>query len=345
MYKTEEITPSEWEIFQKKQSFTLDVQSVEYGNFYTSINEKSIYIAVKDANNNILAGSLVVSVHAKRGDFLYLPYGPIVNEDTKKDQQLNIFKSFFSHLKHYGKQHSYAFIRISPFWDNTKENQLLLNTLGLRPAPMHVLAETTWLNNLNRTETELFSAMNKNHRNLIRRLEREGVQTKTFTDSKNLEMFQDLLDETAKRHHFIRFSRSYITREFQAYEASGKARLILGYLPDGTLDAGAIIYLHGSMAAYRHGASLGQNKRLPVSYLVQWQGIREAQKQGKIWYNFWGIAPNDKSKKHPFLGITHFKKGFGGQQKDLVHCHDLPISNRYWISWIIETVRKTKRGF
>ena len=72
---------------------------------------------------------------------------------------------------------------------------------------------------------------------------------------------------------------------------------------------------------------------------------KEAKKRGMKWYNFWGIAPDDAPASHPFKGITHFKKGFGGEEKQLLHCQDMPLSWKYWINWFIETVRSKKRGF
>ena len=116
------------------------------------------------------------------------------------------------------------------------------------------------------------------------------------------------------------------------------------YLPDSSLDSSAIIMYYGSMAAYRHGASLNINKKLPTSYLLQWEAICEAKKRGIKYYNFWGIAP-ENSPKHPFHGITHFKKGFGGYSRELMHCHDLPITNKYYINWFVESIRRIKRGF
>ncbi len=345
MYNVKEISPQTWDEFQTSQLFTPDVQSSAYGDFYESTGERAWYFGVFE-DDKIVAGSLVVSVTARRGTFIYLPYGPVISEQSSPEQTQEILGALFSVLRKHAKARKAAFIRVSPFWDDTTESRALLASVGAKPAPLHILAETTWLLTLNNaTSDSILKAMNKNHRNLIRRCEREGVQVDIHTDAKKLEDFQTLLDTTAKRHNFTRFSRSYIEKEFAAEAKRGNARLILGYLPDGTLDAGAIIYHHGSMSAYRHGASLGQNKKLPASYAVQWAGITDAIKQGSLWYNFWGIAPDDAPKSHPFFGITHYKKGFGGMQKDLVHCHDIPISKKYYLTWIIEHIRKLKRGF
>ncbi|MCX6765289.1 MAG: peptidoglycan bridge formation glycyltransferase FemA/FemB family protein [Candidatus Nealsonbacteria bacterium] len=103
------------------------------------------------------------------------------------------------------------------------------------------------------------------------------------------------------------------------------------------------------MAFYHHGASLSKFNKIPVSYLLQWEAIKEAKKRGCILYNFWGIAPeiaseSDASKsKHPWAGLSLFKMGFGGYRKDYVKTQDYPITLKYYLNYIIEKIRKIKR--
>ena len=70
-------------------------------------------------------------------------------------------------------------------------------------------------------------------------------------------------------------------------------------------------------------------------------------------YSFWGIAPmtgtdpNHQSPitNHPFSGVTTFKRGFGGELLNLVHCMDVPVNSRYYLTRAFETLRKWRRGF
>ena len=62
------------------------------------------------------------------------------------------------------------------------------------------------------------------------------------------------------------------------------------------------------------------------------------------YYSFWGIAPEDELN-HPWKGLTLFKKGFGGRAEEYVKTQDFIISKKYWFNYIIERLRKTKRGF
>ncbi len=326
----------EWEDFVLAGEYTLMTQSTKYGDFFESYNEESWVFGVYD-NNKLIGGSLVLSTHARRGNFLYLPYGP-VGEFNK------ILKPLTKYLKTFARENNYNFIRVSPFIDEKKNTRKLFKKSGFRKAPIHVLAETTWLLDLDQDEEKLMTAMNKNHRNLIRRCKKEGVLIEKTNDKKSLDDFNKLHDFTAKRHNFHRFSDDYIKKEFEAFQTEN-ALIYKAYLPDGSLDTSSIIYYYGNMACYRHGASLLQNNKIPTSYLLQWESIKEAKSRGCKYYNFWGIAPDKADKHHPFYGITHFKKGFGGYKKDLLPAQDLPVSYKYWFNWVIETFRSIKRGF
>jgi len=332
-------SPEIWEDFIQKQPFTVFVQSPEYGEFYKGLGENFFILGILE-ENKVVGGSLVVTTHARRGNFLYLPYGPLLPEKNPEEA----LKMFTEYLKNYSKKHGYSFIRVSPFLEETKENVELFENSKYHPAPMHVLAEMTWLLNIRPDEDTLLKNMNKNHRNLIRRCEREGVKITMSTNQADLKDLNKLLDITASRHKFVRFSEKYISEEYKSFLPNHTA-LFEARLPDGTLDAAAIIMFYGKMACYRHSASLGGNSKLPTSYLLQWEVIKEAKKRGMEWYNFWGIAPESAAKSHPFSGITHFKKGFGGQVRNVLHCQDFVVSPKYYLNWVIESFRKRKRGF
>lgn len=332
-------SPEIWEKFIQEQPFTVFVQSPNYGEFYKRLGEDFFIVGILE-DEKVVGGSIVVTTHARRGNFLYLPYGPLLPEKNTEES----LRMFTDYLKTYSKKHGYSFIRVSPFLEETEKNKNIFKNCNYTLAPMHVLAEMTWLLDIQSDEETLLKNMNKNHRNLIRRCEREGVKIQMNTVDADLSGLNNLLDITAKRHKFIRFSEKYIREEYKSFlpdhTASFEARL-----PDGTLDAAAIIMFYGKMACYRQSASLGANSKLPTSYLLQWEVIKEAKKRGIELYNFWGIAPENAPKSHPFFGITHFKKGFGGNVRNVLHCRDFVVSPKYYINWIIEIFRKKKRGF
>ncbi len=337
-----EVKQSVWDDFNKSQPYSLFVQSSGYSDFNIKMNEKTWTFGIYEGDI-LVGGAICITVTAKRGNFLYLPYGPIIS--NKCTDTFAALDMFFTFLKKHTQDQSLSFIRISPFISEESHLYLDIKKVGFKKAPMHILAEHTWLLPLDLTEEKLLANMKKNHRNLIRRCMREGVTITRSTDSEALDDLNKLLTITAKRHSFVKFSDDYIKHEFESLASKGEASIYKAYLPDGRLDAVAIIMQHGTMAAYRHSASLNLDKKLPTSYLLQWEVIKDAKKSGAAYYNFWGIAPKTATKKHPFYGITHFKKGFSGIGIDLIPCMDLPVSNKYYITLAIEMIRKFKRGF
>ncbi|RJQ26855.1 peptidoglycan bridge formation glycyltransferase FemA/FemB family protein, partial [Candidatus Parcubacteria bacterium] len=85
-------------------------------------------------------------------------------------------------------------------------------------------------------------------------------------------------------------------------------------------------------------------RKTPASYLLQWEAIKDAKKEGLSTYNFWGIAKDD-DPRGAWHGLSQFKKGFGGQRLDFVHSQDLPLTKKYWLSYLIDYVTKIKKGY
>lgn len=332
---------SEWQKFLEQQTPQLFVQAWEYAEFNKATGDEAFFVGIRNQAGEIVAGSIVITVNARRGRFYYLPYGPIITEANRAQE----FQAIHTFLCQKAKSDQVAFIRISPFWTDNNKNRQIFTDLGYRNAPMHILAETTWILPLNKTPEELLRNMKQNHRNLIRRAEREGVVIKKSHSQESLEALHNLLQTTASRHNFTPFSLKYITSEFNAF-APDHATIYEAHY-QGEILGSAIIMQYGDTAVYRHSASTSDPKfrKVPANYAIQWQAIKDAQEKGCKYYNFWGIAPEGASKNHPFAGLNHFKKGFDGEQIDLIHCQDYPISWRYWLNYLVETFRRIKRGF
>lgn len=328
----------QWEDFLKTLDPNIFVQSWNYGDFFRALGEEAFVLGIKK-DGKLIGGSLIVTTTARRGRFLYLPYGPKLDFNDPE-----IWPAFVKELKKFAKEYKADFIRVSPFENDTPELAAKFKKVGFRPAPLHVLAETTWILELSPDTETLFKSMRDTTRNLINRGKREGVEIKMTQSEEALKRLNDLLQETASRHNFTPFSYKYMKAEFDAFQADNTVEIFEAYF-EGKLVSSAVIFFYGDTAVYRHGASTSERIKCQPSYLLQWTAIQEAKKRGMKYYNFWGIAPQNASKKHPFAGITTFKTGFGGFQKDLLHCQDLPITFKYFLNWGVETLRRIKRGF
>lgn len=330
---------NQWEDFVKSHPSGTFLQSWEFGELNKTLGDKPLYLGISRGDQILKGVALVIRVRAKRGDFLYIPYGPLLIDN-------DLFAFFVGKIREIAKAEKVAFVRVSPWMSDTPEHRELFKQNGFRPAPMHMLAEHLWLLDLRgKSSEQLFSGVEKKHRNLIRRAEKEGVSVHISTKDEDIEKFITLHEETFKRHNFHPYPLNYFRNQVKLFREHDEV-IVFSAEKDGVLLASAVIMYYGNTASYHHGASTSdpELRKIPASYLLQWKAVEEALKRGCTTYNFWGIAPNE-NPKHPFYGITHFKTGFGGHRFDLLHCQDLPISKKYLLNFAVESFRKWKRGF
>ena len=151
-----------------------------------------------------LSGLLqLIKVEAKRATYLECPGGPVI------DWSGSMHPWLFRQLKRFARENGASFIRLRP--------NILPQDLGLRKAPMHLTAETTWVLPLDLSEDELLRNMRKTTRYLIRRAEKLGVTVTTSTASQDIDKLFDLQAETVDRKGFVPFSKDYFLAELTAF--------------------------------------------------------------------------------------------------------------------------------
>lgn len=343
---TDDSNEQEWESFLLSLPHAPFLQSWHMRTLHNRISEETIAIVMRCVQDGSVRGCALGSVvRARRGHYLYFPYGPVcLPEDRAK-----IFPLFTEYARKKARELHLDFLRSSPFWEDTSSNRSLYQQHGWQRAPLHMLAEHTWVLDVQKSEEELLAAMRKTTRNLIRQAERKGVHITWSKNINDLHHFFAIQKETIARHKFVPYPDAFVRAQVEAFNTHNHARIVQAEW-NGDVVAVAIIMFYGKTASYHHAASR-TGLKIPASYLLQWRVIQEAKQRGCTAYNFWGIVPPDKlqspllRRPHPFAGVTTFKTGFGGARVDLLPCHDYPLTARYHATRIIETIRRYKRGF
>lgn len=367
MHIEEAHDPAAWDQFLSEQQYRPFLQSWTMGEVYRDIGEEPIRLVAKE-DDAIVGICQAILVNAKRGRHLAIPYGPMMREAGSNEQLMNTLKDIAASRK-------CSFLRVSPF--TTLHAHISIPHSA--PSPLHLLAEHIWYLPLKTpdpwtsneqtgqpaSEQTLLASMRKTTRNLIRRAEKEGVIIDASQDpTRDLVHFLTLHDETRKRHGFTPYTNAFFKTQVARFASRNEPAR-----PDGPdHSSGCTLYLaryQGQVIAssihihafgetsYHHGASAHAYSKIPASYLLQWTAIRDALKRGERVYNFWGIAPGVLTEegfkisepKHPFAGVTLFKTGFGGNLLNLMHCQDIPLTKKYYLTRGFEMLRKWKRGF
>ena len=200
-----------WEGFLGKCQEKTFLQSWNWGEFCQQMNEKIWRLGIFD-KDNLLAVALTEKKVARRGTFLLVPHGPVV--ELKTNSKPEILKSLTEELKTIGKREGVSFVRINPIWPRTKEGTGLFKNLGFKQAPLKIHPEASWKLDLRPSEKELFTKMRKTSRYLIRQAQKnDQITFSQSQDFKDIELFSRFHDQVSKRQSFIPFSLEYLQKE------------------------------------------------------------------------------------------------------------------------------------
>lgn len=165
---------------------------------------------------------------------------------------------------------------------------------------------------LTQTQEDILMQMTEKGRYNVRYASKKGVTvTHEKLDARHLDAWYALLSETAQRDGFSLNPRSF-------FEALAQSRGDIMYFytvsPLGHTISQAIFIGYGSVGYYYYGASSSDpaDRKLQSTYLLQYEMMCYAQKQGYRLYDFLGIAP-PQAKKHHLSGVSEFKAKFGGE--------------------------------
>jgi lipid II:glycine glycyltransferase (peptidoglycan interpeptide bridge formation enzyme) len=339
-----------WEEFLLDCEEKTFLQSWNWGEFCKKEGNKIWRFGIYNSEQ-LMGTAFFYKIQAKRGTFIFVPHGPNIKSKIK-NQKSKILGILLEELKRIAKEEKCDFIRIAPILERNEENSKIFKDLGFKEAPIHIHPELTWELDITPSEDEILMKMRKTTRYLIKQVQKNGdVEIIQSANINDVEKFDKLNQQTVDRHHFVPFSLDYLKNEFLAFSPDSQISIFLGKYKEELVSSGIFVFWQG-IAFYHHGASSLKYSRIPVSYLLLWEAIKEARSKGCKKFNFWGITEenwklkigNWKFGQHPWSGLTLFKMGFGGYKKEYVKTQDFPLSKKYYLTYLFEKMRKIKRG-
>lgn len=331
-----------WEDFLAGCMEKTFLQSWAWGDFHNSLGNKSWRFGIFE-QGEMIAVALVINISAKRGSFLLVPHGPVMKLKVKS-LKLKVLELLLAKLKEIAKTEKADFIRISPIMKRSGENTALFSGLGFRQAPLHYHPESSWKLYIEPPAEKILDGMRKTTRYLIKKAQQNpDIEIIKSTNVADMELFYKIHTPVAKLQKFVPFSMDYLKKEFLAFLPGNNISLYFAKYK-GEYIATAFEIFWSGIGFYHHAALLPEFHKVPVSALLQWEAIQEAKSRNCEIYDFWGYADPAKDPSHPYAGPTLFKQGFGGYVDEYVKTQDYIISQKYWINYITELLRKYKRG-
>lgn len=319
-----------WEDFLLNCRERTFLQSWSWGEFQQKMGNKIWRLGIFD-NNKLVGVALAAKIVARRGTFLLAQHTTSLSE------------VLLNKLKEIAQNEGCSFIRIAPLLERNKENKKLFRDLGFKEAPMHANAyEATWKLDILPSEEELLKNMRKTTRYLIHQAEKNSDLVIIKSDKlEDVGIYQKLNLAVAQYQKFAPFSITFVKNEFEIFAKDGESLLFFGKYK-GEVVAAALVVFWAGIGFYHQAALDPKYHKIPVAYLLQWEAIKEAKRRGCRIYDFWGYV--DPKSRHPWVGPTLFKMGFGGKSYEYLKTQDLPLSRKYWLTYVFEKMRKIKRG-
>lgn len=320
-----------WKEVQRKFPEANFLQSPEWGKVNELVGHQ---VKIED-----FAGQgwcLMIVKNAKRGRYLEVPGGPLIDWQNQE-----LAEQTFNRIRQVAVQAGCVFVRLRPQLKMNAENVQKLESLGTQKAPMHLHAEHTVILDLEKSEDELLAGMRRQTRYEVRRAGKLGITVDWANNPGIFTEFQQAQAETAARQHFVPPDLKMLLAEREGFGEN--ARLYVARTAEGEPVAYGLILISGVEAEYFEAASTSLNRKLPGSYALQWQAIRDLKQLGIKRYNLWGIAPPG-AKEHRYAGVTTFKTGFAGEIVEFVPAQDIVIKRvRYLFNLAVEKLRKRLR--
>ncbi len=352
MYQAKPITSDElaefYRLFNGDKTF---LQSAHFAAYRKACGE-TIRLEGYYVQDQLVAVALMQQLSTKLKRWLHVPHGPLAMTGHNTPE---FWTWWLNHYQQLGRELKLDLVRVSPLLNlysppcegeragvaNTlqQDESLIFQKQGFKPAAIHLVnPEISWVLDITPGQDDLLQQMKKSTRYEVRR----GLKPETgfsVTVDHDLDTFWQLHEATVARQGFVPFTRQSTEAELEAF---GDDCAIITVWHEGQALASGVFLFDDRAGYYHQGASV--HSKLPAAHAYLWAAICEAKKRGCTEFNFWGVCGEDQTK-HPWFGLSKFKRGFGGFERAYLHVHDCELTWKAKLNRGLETWRKKKRGY
>lgn len=302
-----------------------------------------------------------IVIELRIGKVLYVPYGPVFF-GTKTVMEIN---EVLKYLKDLAKQENCVFVRLEnsqgekKLWPSGEINRTYTPAVQNFFSPCVIITppkrsfakegvfqpRVEWWLDLKESEENLLNRVHKDHRYSIRRSQKENIQVEIVNIDEDLNNvgkekyfaeFWKLIKVTGERDGFGLYEEKYYEEiiNSHAFQERVKKFLVFTKLDNKYLSV-ALVVISDKVANLVFAGSVSEKREFGFNHLMQWEAIRFSKALGCEIYNFGGIHENGYGKKG-LLGVTNFKKRFGGYAKFHGNFIDIPIKKVKYVLYVLK---------
>ena len=301
-------------------------QTKSWQNLQNDLKKKSFYKETKSFQYLAILETTPV------GNYLYLPYGPVYKSAIGRKEAIESLTSL-------AKEQNAFFIRIEPRDPDFAKN------LPKKAKKSHDLnPKETWI--LDLTGNELKSRLPSRLLRYAKNAEKKGLKITTSKDPADIDHLLSLQKALANQKGISTFSAHYLKTELAQPFAT---LYLVHYNPPEEeskeqVVAAGLVFDDQDTRYNLQGAQSEQGRKLHATGILTIKLIQDAAEKKLKTFDFWGIAPENAPKNHPWAGFTNFKKTFAGQELDFAGTYDLILNRpRYTLYSLLRHLNRVLR--
>jgi len=314
-------------------------QTKKWQKLQSDLNETTFF---EESNDYTI---LAIIKQTKFGKYLYLPYGPYL-KNTKTAP-----KKALEAIKRLSNAQNAIFARIEPQVEKTADFWAKLpnirKTTDLNPAE-------TWVLDLAQEKSEILTHMSQGTRTRYNNFAKKGLSVEVSKNPADIKYLVDLQHTLAKTKKLALFpkitlklsSNRILPLSFSFAITPLKIRQNRPSQCQKTAKSSLLpcFFDDDSTRYYMQSAANLDFRHLPATVALLSTALFDAKDLGLKNFDFWGIAPEDAPKTHPWYGFTEFKKSFGGHEVKYCGTYDLIFQpNRYKIYQFARQINRNLR--
>ncbi len=327
------VNSQEWGTWLRRFPDAHILQSPEWGVLKSRFGWKPRYITQENSGAMVLFKNLPLGFSAG-----YIPKGPVGKH----------WDTLWSNIDAIARQERTIFLKVEPdLWENEK-NAERQSVIGFANMPSDTIQPRRTMSvSLLGTEDDWLNRMKQKTRYNIRLAERKDVRV---DKSNNLSAFSHLMQVTGSRDGFGVHTADYYRLAYELFSKNGHCELLIATYGEKIL-AGLMVFRRGKRAWYLFGGTSNEERNRMPAYLIQWEAMRWAARNGCVEYDLWGVPDFPESelenqfqeRSDGLWGVYRFKRGFGGEIIRAVEARDrVYYKNIYWAyQWFLKK-RKSK---
>jgi hypothetical protein len=200
------------------------------------------------------------------------------------------------------KELGFAYVAIAPEWVERPEWSVgsALSSAGWQSLPDR---RSTLRLDLGAGNDELLRSFREDTRLNIRRSERQGIVIRPAQDEGDIQEFQRIYFEMAKKKNFLADERSHLSRVLR-WIVSEKDRGALLLASKEATPLGGVLVIRAAKRSWGVFSATVKDSRLRAGHVLQWSAIRWAKEHGCADYDLGGYREGINT------GPPLFKRGF-----------------------------------